>query len=129
MSKGRVYFKNQQVGSIEKNTDGSFNFGYLPEAKPVSWTLPTIQNTYISDELFPFFDGLWAPKGEEKGLTTTQFSPQHHKEYFDFDFLPSRERLVFFDPCSVDRRPTSAGQFHQPLSNTRLQLLTIGHWS
>ncbi len=62
MSKGRVYFKNQQIGSIEKNTDGSFNFGYLPEAKPVSWTLPTIQNTYISDELFPFFDGL-IPEG------------------------------------------------------------------
>lgn len=62
MSKGRIYFKNQQVGSIEKNTDGSFHFGYLPEAKPVSWTLPSAQNIYTSEELFPFFDGL-IPEG------------------------------------------------------------------
>lgn len=62
MSKGRVYFKNQQVGSIEKNTDGSFHFGYLPEAKSASWTLPSTQNIYTSEELFPFFDGL-IPEG------------------------------------------------------------------
>lgn len=62
MPKGRVYFKNKLAGSIEKNTDGSFQFGYLPKSEPVSWTLPMTQNIYHSEELFPFFDGL-IPEG------------------------------------------------------------------
>lgn len=62
MSKGNAYFKNQPVGSLEKNTDGSFRFDYLPDAKPASWTLPSSQKTYASEELFPFFDGL-IPEG------------------------------------------------------------------
>ncbi len=62
MSKGRIYFNNQHVGSLTKNVDASFWLDYLPEAKPVSWTLPLSQTTYTSAELFPFFDGL-IPEG------------------------------------------------------------------
>ncbi len=62
MSKGSVYFKNQNLGSVEKKTDGSFVFEYLSEDKPISWTLPTTQQNYSSEELFPFFDGL-IPEG------------------------------------------------------------------
>lgn len=62
MSKGHVYFKNQKVGSLEKNTDGSFTFGYLPDANSVSLTLPSTQSPLTSEELFPFFDGL-IPEG------------------------------------------------------------------
>lgn len=62
MSKGRVYFKNQEIGSIEKNIDGSFKFDYWPDSAAVSWTLPTDNRSYTSEELFPFFDGL-IPEG------------------------------------------------------------------
>ena len=63
MNKGRVYFKKEQVGNIEKLTDGSYNFEYLSEnAVPVSLTLPNGPKAYESEELFPFFDGL-IPEG------------------------------------------------------------------
>ena len=62
MSTGKVYFKNIESGVITKNTDGAFSFSYSSSEYPVSWTLPTEQKTYFSEDLFPFFDGL-IPEG------------------------------------------------------------------
>lgn len=67
-TKGQVYFKNQKCGSIEKKTDGSFEFTYLDQKEAVSLTLPSLQKTYTSEELFPFFDGL-IPEGWLLNLT------------------------------------------------------------
>ncbi|HEY8269510.1 MAG TPA: type II toxin-antitoxin system HipA family toxin [Pseudobdellovibrionaceae bacterium] len=60
--KGKVYFKNQLSGVIEKNEDGSFLFSYESHSPSVSLTLPTSKTHYQSEELFPFFDGL-IPEG------------------------------------------------------------------
>lgn len=62
MEKGKVYFKNRLCGSIQKKTDGSFEFNYGSQTESVSLTLPNSQATYKSDKLFPFFDGL-IPEG------------------------------------------------------------------
>jgi serine/threonine-protein kinase HipA len=62
MAKAKVYFKNSPCGELEKKIDGSFEFNYKSTVESVSWTLPNTQNTYKSDELFPFFDGL-IPEG------------------------------------------------------------------
>lgn len=62
MAKAKVYFINSLCGDLEKKIDGSFEFNYKSTAESVSWTLPNTQNTYKSDELFPFFDGL-IPEG------------------------------------------------------------------
>jgi serine/threonine-protein kinase HipA len=62
MSQGKVYFKDILSGLLEKKADGSFKFAYQSQAKAVSLTLPISQQTYSSEELFPFFDGL-IPEG------------------------------------------------------------------
>lgn len=62
MSKGKVFFKNQLIGTIEKNPEGHFHLSYQTKEKSVSWTLPSTQQSYKSEELFPFFDGL-IPEG------------------------------------------------------------------
>ncbi len=61
-NKGQVYFKNKLAGEITKNTDASFLFSYLENSPSVSLTMPSSQEKYHSDELFPFFDGL-IPEG------------------------------------------------------------------
>lgn len=66
--KGRVYFKDSPRGSIEKKSDGSFEFTYSDESEAVSLTLPPSQKTYTAEELFPFFDGL-IPEGWLLNLT------------------------------------------------------------
>lgn len=60
--KGKVYFKEDLAGTIAKATDGSFTFQYNEGAPPISLTLPVQKEPYLSEELFPFFDGL-IPEG------------------------------------------------------------------
>ena len=67
MKQGNVYFKNVLVGMIREDEDG-FTFQYDPEylrredAQPVSLTLPLREEPYVSQVIFPFFDGL-IPEG------------------------------------------------------------------
>ncbi|MFM6929539.1 MAG: type II toxin-antitoxin system HipA family toxin [Bdellovibrio sp.] len=60
--KGIVYFKNTPRGAIEKNSDGAFEFSYSESSESISLTLPPSKSSYISEDLFPFFDGL-IPEG------------------------------------------------------------------
>lgn len=62
MEKGKVFFKDNLCGHIQKKTDGSFEFQYSATKDSVSLTLPVSQTVYKSDALFPFFDGL-IPEG------------------------------------------------------------------
>ena len=62
MPKGKVFFRNKPIGTIEKTPQGDFQLSYQTKEKSVSWTLPSTQQNYASDELFPFFDGL-IPEG------------------------------------------------------------------
>ena len=58
-NQGKVYFKENQAGLIAKETDGSFTLNYNDSLAPsISLTLPARRESYISEELFPFFDGL-----------------------------------------------------------------------
>lgn len=67
-SKGRVFFKDQASGLIEKNNEGGFVFSYNEKSPAVSWTLPASESVYKSEDLFPFFDGL-IPEGWLLNLT------------------------------------------------------------
>ena len=65
--KGIVYIRGEQAGIIEE-TDEGYRFTYDPEycekegAVAASLTLPLRTQSYFSEVLFPFFDGL-IPEG------------------------------------------------------------------
>ena len=67
MKRALVYYKNAFAGQLTEADDG-FEFQYdkaylnMPQAKPVSLTLPLREEAYQSPVLFPFFDGL-IPEG------------------------------------------------------------------
>ena len=67
MRQGRVLFNNIPAGIITENDQG-YIFAYdeaylsLPDAQPVSLTLPLRQEPYINNVMFSFFDGL-IPEG------------------------------------------------------------------
>ena len=67
MRQGRVFFNNIPAGIITENDQG-YIFAYdeaylsLPDAQPVSLTLPLRQEPYINNVMFSFFDGL-IPEG------------------------------------------------------------------
>jgi len=67
MRKGFVYYDNILAGII-KETDEGFEFKYmedylkLSEPVAISMTIPISEQTYKSNILFPFFDGL-IPEG------------------------------------------------------------------
>lgn len=67
MRQGRVLLNNTFAGVITENENGyrfTYNSDYLllPEAEPVSITMPLREDAYESNVLFPFFDGL-IPEG------------------------------------------------------------------
>lgn len=67
MKKAKIYFQDQLAGTLVEDENG-FSFAYdahyleYPAARPVSLTLPLRAETYKSNVLFPFFDGL-IPEG------------------------------------------------------------------
>lgn len=65
--KAYIYVNNTFAGLLQE-TDYGYSFSYdeeylsLENAKPVSLTLPLQKEEYVSNVLFPFFDGL-IPEG------------------------------------------------------------------
>ncbi len=63
-----IYNHNVLAGMLEELTDGTYVFTYTKEylerdtARPVSLTLPLQTSPFISQRMFPFFDGL-IPEG------------------------------------------------------------------
>jgi len=70
---GRVFYGDMLAGHIQRRDDGGYCFVYqpdylaLPDARPVSLTLPLKREEYNSPVLFPFFSGLLA-EGNLKDL-------------------------------------------------------------
>ena len=67
MKQGNVYFKNVLAGIIREDENGymfRYDTDYLQrkDAHPISLTLPLRKEPYVSQILFPFFDGL-IPEG------------------------------------------------------------------
>ena len=63
MKQGNVYFKNVLAGIIREDENGymfRYDSDYLQrkDAQPISLTLPLRKEPYVSQILFPFFDGL-----------------------------------------------------------------------
>ncbi len=62
-----IFLHNRKAGRLERDANG-YRFQYdpdylnLPDARPVSLTLPLSPEPYKSDALFPFFTGL-LPEG------------------------------------------------------------------
>lgn len=67
MKQANIYYKNKLAGILSEN-DSGYEFHYYIEylntkdAKPISLTLPLRIESYQSNVLFPFFDGL-IPEG------------------------------------------------------------------
>lgn len=67
MKRAEVYFKDNLAGILTE-TDSGYEFRYIRDylekdcAEPVSLTLPLRDKPYVSNVLFPFFDGL-IPEG------------------------------------------------------------------
>lgn len=67
MKQGRVYYKQIPAGTIREDEIGfvfQYDADYLhrEDAQPVSLTLPLREGAYVSQMMFPFFDGL-IPEG------------------------------------------------------------------
>ena len=68
MRKADVYVFGTLAGTLAENDDGKFTFLYdgqylnAPSAVAISCTMPLRSEAYVSDALFPFFDGL-IPEG------------------------------------------------------------------
>lgn len=65
--KGYVYVQNDLAGVIEETDQGyrfTYDTNYLNSSspKPISLTMPLSKESYESNTLFPFFDGL-IPEG------------------------------------------------------------------
>ncbi len=64
---GKVFIQNELAGYI-RESDSGFEFIYEPvyldneNALPVSLTMPLRREAYVSNTMFPFFDGL-IPEG------------------------------------------------------------------
>ena len=71
MRGAKVFYKNEEAGTLRQFEDGSFEFTYLESwvedpAKPaVSLTLPKTKEPYQSLYLFPFFYNM-LPEGSNK---------------------------------------------------------------
>ncbi|MCM4154747.1 HipA N-terminal domain-containing protein [Gramella sp. AN32] len=67
MRQGEIWVHNQKAGMLTENDEG-YIFQYdktylsLENATPVSLTFPLQETSFISENLFPFFDGL-IPEG------------------------------------------------------------------
>ncbi len=67
MKQAAIYYKDLLAGLLTEDEEG-YHFAYteeyllLPQAKPISLTLPLQSAPYHSSILFPFFDGL-IPEG------------------------------------------------------------------
>lgn len=67
MKSAKIYYKDCLAGRLTEDENG-FAFRYdteylqLPSARPVSLTLPLQSEPFVSQEMFPFFDGL-IPEG------------------------------------------------------------------
>lgn len=65
MKSGKVYYRDIQAGTLEKDETG-YSFTYLPSylhdssMPDISATLPKREESYRSEKLFPFFAGLLA---------------------------------------------------------------------
>lgn len=67
LRQAEVYYKERLAGLLSE-VDNGYEFVYLPEylasggARAVSLTMPLQEEPYLSNVLFPFFDGL-IPEG------------------------------------------------------------------
>ncbi len=87
-NKAQVFVHDHKAGLLERRPDG-YHFQYfreyleMPEAEPVSLTLPLTEKPYFRETLFPFFLGL-LPEGWYLDLVSKTFKidPNSH-----FDIL------------------------------------------
>lgn len=82
-NRANVYLWDKKAGLLERNDEG-YSFSYyrdylsLPDAQPVSLTLPLTEKPYESEFLFPFFFGL-IPEGWLLDITsrTLKIDPEN----------------------------------------------------
>lgn len=66
--KANVYLRDHKAGLLERTGKGYCftyykNYLSLPDAQPISLTLPLTETSYNSEQLFPFFYGLLPKAG------------------------------------------------------------------
>lgn len=83
--KAYIYLRDQFAG-ILKETDEGYLFQYhpdylsLPDAAPISLTLPLTKEPYTSKTLFPFFDGL-IPEGWLLDVVSHNWKIDHNDRF------------------------------------------------
>lgn len=85
MQTAKVYYKNSLAGHLCQSLEGyefQYDMAYLSQktARPISLTLPLKTQPYISDELFPFFDGL-LPEGWLLHIALQQLPPEQQNRF------------------------------------------------
>ena len=80
-----VYYSGRKAGILTK-TDSGYEFAYLPEyvalpdAEPVSLSLPLAARKFQAEKLFPFFEGL-LPEGWLLDITSTALKIDKNNEF------------------------------------------------
>ena len=68
MRSARIYYDSILSGNLVETDDGEYNFTYTEEyvkefpAQFITFSLPVRNESYVSNRLFPFFEGL-IPEG------------------------------------------------------------------
>ncbi len=94
MKAGRVYYKGVEAGLIREDENG-FMFQYKhdymrrADAQPISLTLPLREEPFVSQVLFPFFDGL-IPEGWLLDVATKSWK------------INERDRMGLLLACCID---------------------------
>ena len=94
MKKAKIYYKHLLAGNLVEDEHGftfTYDTNYLqsPESRPISLTLPLCAESYKSDMLFPFFDGL-IPEG-----WLLNIAQEHWK-------IDPRDRMALLVACCKD---------------------------
>ncbi|MBR5854700.1 MAG: HipA N-terminal domain-containing protein [Paludibacteraceae bacterium] len=94
MKKAKIYYKDLFAGTLVEDEHGfafTYDSWYLqqPQARPISLTLPLREESYKSDMLFPFFDGL-IPEG-----WLLNIAQEHWK-------IDPRDRMALLLACCKD---------------------------
>jgi serine/threonine-protein kinase HipA len=68
MRQAKIYYQDIYAGLLVETNDGEYEFSYDPEyvnlypGQFLTFTMPVLESTYKSKQLFPFFEGL-IPEG------------------------------------------------------------------
>ena len=78
-----VYYQGRLAGEMEEDRNQKYTFtysdDYLVDGVPISFLLPLQRETYVSEELFPFFENLVSEGWLQKLQSQNQNIDEHDR--------------------------------------------------